>query len=190
MLIARLIEWLEKIAKPKTIIVLVMAIIPFNALLFPWVNGRLEALSGYRLMDILFWYSPKEVFTRMAAYQSSGRTIYLISDWSIDLLYPLVYSLLAACILTMVLHAAFPWDNPLQRMQLLPLMMMVFDYLENISISLLLIQYPAQSDLLARIASTFTSLKWCFAAFSAFALAAGLIGLIVATIKPTRTSGD
>ena len=184
--IARFIEWLEKHSTPKTIVGLVMAILPFNAILFPWVNSRLEEISGYRLMDGLFWYLPQDVFTRLAAYQSSGRTLYLVNDWTMDLIYPLVYSLLFAFLLTMVLRSAFPPGSPLQRMQLLPFMMMIFDYLENLSISLLLVQYPTQSFLLARIASIFTTLKWCFGAFSILALTAGLIGLILVTIKPAR----
>jgi hypothetical protein len=187
MRISRFIEWLEKIASLKTIIILVMVIIPFNALLFPWVAGRLEAISGYRLMDVLFWYTPREVFTRLDAYQTGGRNLYLISAWAIDLLYPLVYSLLFACILTVTLRAAFAPQNPLQRMQLLPFLMMFFDYLENIAISLLLVFYPAQLDLLARMASTFTSLKWCFAVFSLFALLTGLIRWIIVVFKPART---
>jgi hypothetical protein len=187
MLITRFIEWLEKRANLKTVVILVMAIIPFNLLFFPWINSRLEEISGYRLLDGLFWYPPVEVFRRINAYQESGRALYLVSIWTADLLYPLIYALLFACILTIVLRSAFTADSPLQRMQLLPFMILLFDYLENISISFMLVLYPSQPIFLASLASAFTSLKWCFAVFSLIALVTGLVSMLAGVFKTTRT---
>ena len=187
MFLAHFIDWLEEHARLKSIFVLIMVILPFNLLCFPWIGSQLEQISGYGLLDPLYWYSPTQVADHLKAYQSAGRTLYLICDWTLDLAYPVVYSLLFGMLLTMILLSAFPAGSPLQRMQLLPFAMAFFDYLENISISSLLILYPSQPEWLAVTASLFTSLKWCFALFSILALAFGLAGLVKASI-PRKTT--
>ncbi len=186
MLLERFINWLEKISGPKSILIMVMILIPFNLLFFPWVNRQLDHLSGYQLLDSRFAYTPAEAVLRLDAYSGAGRTLYLVNDWTFDLAYPVIYSLLAGFILTLVLKVAFPPLSPLQRMQLFPFCMAFFDYLENISISLLLILFPGQPNWLIQVASASTTLKWCFAGFSIFALLAGLVGWGYSALRQPR----
>jgi hypothetical protein len=190
MLIRRLIEFIERRATPKMLIILVMALLPFNVLLFPLIGDRLETLSGYRLLDVLFNYSPSDVFTRLEAYGEQGRRLYLIEGWTVDLIYPVVYTLLLAVILTLLLSRAFSPGSPLIRLQLLPFGMMLFDYLENTAVALLLIVFPARPDWLAACASLFTSLKWCFGAFSIAALMVAVVGFLVTFTRSSKLKGS
>lgn len=189
MSLSRLIDFLEARAGPKVLVVLVMAILPFNALLFPIIGDKLEEISGYRMLDTLFNYSPADVFTRMEAYGYPGRLLYLVSSWSVDFLYPIIYTFLLAFLLTLFLHRSFPPDSPLIRLQLLPFGMLFFDYLENALIAVLLAVYPAKPTVLALAASLSTSLKWCFAAISFLALLVSIVGLLFAFSRESNSKG-
>jgi hypothetical protein len=54
-------------------------------------------------------------------------------------------------------------------MNVVPILGMVFDYLENISTSLVMGRYPAQTAIIDSLAPVFTLLKWVFIG-GAFAL--------------------
>ena len=190
MILTRLIEFLEAKAGPKTVVVLVMAILPFNALLFPIVGDKLEELSGYRLLDSLFSYSSSEAYHRIQAYGPSGRFLYLVSSWSIDFIYPLLYAFLLSFLLTLFLRRSYDAGSPIIRLQLLPFGMMVFDYVENFLIAVLLAFFPTKITLLAQAASFFTSLKWCFAAITFLALIFAIVELLRALSKGTKPKGD
>ena len=72
-----------------------------------------------------------------------------------DVMYPVVYSLLFAVILTMLFrHRAIRWAA------LLPLVALVFDYLENATIVTLLTSYPTQSATVAVLCEVFKLVKW------------------------------
>lgn len=190
MILSRLIDFLDKRSGPKMVVVLVMIILPFNALAFPLIGDQLEAISGYRLLDASFNYSPQEVFSRLDAYGASGRLLYLISSWSVDFVYPILYTLLLAFLLTLFLRRSLPPNHPLQRLNLLPFGMMLFDYIENGFIAILLVAYPAQPVWLARLASLATSLKWCFAAISFAALVFAIAALLLALSRGAGSKGD
>jgi hypothetical protein len=190
MSLSRLIDFLEARASPKGVVILVMAILPFNALIFPLIGDKLEEISGYRMLDTLFSYSPADVFTRLAAYGYSGRLLYLLSSWSVDFVYPIVYTFLLAFLLTLFLRRSLSPDNPLIRMQLLPFGMLLFDYLENGTIAILLAIFPAQPTALALAASLFTSLKWCFAAISFIALLFSIVALLFTFSRGSNSKGN
>jgi hypothetical protein len=190
MSLSRLIDFLETRASPKGVVILVMAILPFNALLFPLVGDKLEEISGYRMLDTLFNYSPADAFTRIAAYGYPGRLLYLLSSWSVDFVYPIIYTFLLAFLLTLFLRRSFSPENPLIRMQLLPFGMLFFDYLENGMIAILLAVYPAQPIALALAASLFTSLKWCFAVISFIALLISIAALLLSFSRGTNSKGN
>jgi hypothetical protein len=189
MTLSRLIDFLETRASPKGVVILVMAILPFNALIFPLIGDKLEEISGYRMLDVLFNYSPGDVFTHLDAYGYSGRLLYLISSLSVDFVYPIVYSFLLAFLLTLFLRRSFPPGNPLIRMQLIPFGMLCFDYLENVILAILLAVYPAKPTLLAFAASLFTSLKWCFAVISFLALLISIAALLYTFWRGSNSKG-
>jgi hypothetical protein len=189
MMFTRLIDFLETRASPKAVVILVMAILPFNALLFPLIGDKLQEISGFRMLDTQFSYTPVIAFTQIEAYQYSGRLLYLVSSWSVDFFYPIIYSLLLSFLLTLFLRRAFPPQSPLIRMQLLPFGMMFFDYLENAAIAILLAIFPAKPVLIALAASLFTSLKWCFGAITLFALLIAIVSLLLAFSRGSDQKG-
>jgi hypothetical protein len=58
---------------------------------------------------------------------------------------------------------------------LIPVVGALFDYLENVSTSLVMGRYPDQLTVIAALAPIFTSLKWIFLGGSFALLLAGLV---------------
>jgi hypothetical protein len=188
-IISRLIEFLETRASLRLAVILVMAIIPMNALLIPLINQEITQESGLSRIDNQFFFTPTQLFEHIRAYGQAGRQIYLFSIAAVDFLYPILYALLFSFLLTLILRAGFAPENPLRRMQLFPFGMLVFNYLENVSIALILLVFPTQPTLLGWIASGTTTLKWCFGTFSALALLIGIGRLFVVFSKTNRSPG-
>ena len=131
-----------------------------NGLVFPWAAERITAGSqDIGPIDLLFSYTPDQVFGMVHAYGES-RTFYAIFELTIDVIYPIVYSLLFSLILTAFLSRAFSAHSVFQRCNLVPWLMGIADVFENTGIVILLLTYPAQLVVVARVTSLFTSLKW------------------------------
>ena len=168
-----------------------MAVIPFNALLFPLLTQRIKTLSGgVETLDVTLGYLPKTALQAVEAYTSAGRTWYLITQWTADLLFPIAYTLLFSLLLASLYRRAFSPDSPFQGLRWAPIGMMGFDYLENITISLLLVSFPQSPMALAVVASIASLLKWVLAATAGIALLAGLAALIRNLLPQTEHKGD
>jgi hypothetical protein len=83
---------------------------------------------------------------RMAeAYGEEGRRAYIRVRFTFDLIWPLVYLLFSATTTSWVFGKAFPPDSLWQRASLVPLLGTLFDYLENLSTSLVMLPLPASN---------------------------------------------
>jgi hypothetical protein len=69
----------------------------------------------------------------------------------------------------------------LPHVALLPILAAGFDYLENAGVIILASKYPKRMILLARLSSTFTSLKWVTIATSVGLIA---IALVLGSLLP------
>jgi len=188
-MITCMIEFLETRASIRLALLLVMIIVPITALVYPLINEELVRISGYPRLDDLFYFTPRMLFERVEAYGDSGRTIYLASIAAVDFVFPILYSLLIGFLLTLVLRTGMPANHPLHRMQLFPAGMLVFNYLHNIFLSAILLQYPSRPEVLAWLTTGSATLKWCFGAFSALALLVGVAGMLYTSFKPNRSNG-
>jgi hypothetical protein len=93
----------------------------------------------------------------LSAYGPEGIHLYLIAQWTVDLIFPIIGGLLfATCLLW--LNARHWWW--------LGLLLTLADWTENIFITRLLLQYPDFSPAMAMGSCFFTSLKWATVFFS------------------------
>lgn len=187
----KLLDWLSTHASLKNIVMVLMAIIPFNALIFPLLMKQITAQSdSIGMLDVTLGYLPQSALQAVEAYGASGRTWYLITQWTADLLFPIAYTFLFSLILASLYHRAFSPDSAFQNLRWAPIGMMGFDYLENITISLLMLTYPNSPLALAVIASIASLLKWVLAATAGIALLAGLVTLIRKSFPQPYQKGD
>ncbi|MBM7580896.1 hypothetical protein [Jeotgalibacillus terrae] len=132
--------------------------------------------------DSSFFYTPETLFSIAEIYGEEGRAYYVRARYTFDIIWPIAYFLF----LTTTLGILF---KPIQRSKwryaiLFPLSGLVFDYLENLSTSLVMSFYPERLDIFATVAPVFTAVKWT-SIYASFALIP--IGIIVFFINRKKS---
>jgi hypothetical protein len=188
---------LEQLANWKVILVVFLATIAFNLFVFSGRTRELRLDSGLAnpILDTRFSYTPDEAYKVMKDLKPEGRRLYVITNASEDLVFPLLYNLFLALTLTAVFQAAFSsssrtlFGKPGARLTVagekaaarlkslahLPLLVLVCDYAENICLIILMVNFPSRLNWLARLASVFTSLKWFSGTLCAVLIVFGLL---------------
>jgi len=155
-LYSRIVPW----ATPPLIGTLLAAGIALWLVLF-----RLGRSLG-NVPDAKFTYTPDDVHAMFSAYGATGRRRYMRNAVTLDLLFPCIY----ASVLTLILvRLASQLASPPATLRLLsftPLFAGTCDLLENPCLVTLAWVYPLRQDWLARVASSFTRLKWMLVAAS------------------------
>jgi hypothetical protein len=103
-------------------------------------------------LDLQFYYTADEAYDLLARFDAHDLQKYLLIELTLDMLYPVIYSLLFSFVLYLLYKNA--------KMAILPFVTAVFDVLENIGIVLLIRNLPSRLDFLASVTAVFTFLKW------------------------------
>jgi hypothetical protein len=181
---------LDRLTNWKTVLIIfLVAVVGFNAILFPWRSGRMQSLAGRQvgIIDTMYAYNPDQVYEKIPAYGEEGRQFYALTEFTIDLVYPILYNLFLMLTMALIFRQAFSGDSVWQRLRFLPLAVWISDYAENTCITILLLNYPQRLDVLAWISSFFSTAKWSLGVAS---LALIVIGLIVWLAKRIRLGGS
>lgn len=184
-----MLAFFQRLAHARPLAVLTVFYVLFPAVLLPAAEAQLNSYSGgFGPIDLLFGYTPAQVFEMVAAYGEEGRAFYRTLELSLDILYPVAYTLFFGALLAAVLPRAFPQNRMFHRLALLPLVVFVIDMGENLGIVTMLSQYPVQSESVAQFTSLLTSLKWVSFMALLLTLAVGLMVLLVRrfTHRPTH----
>ncbi len=149
------------------------AIAAVNGLDAPLTVRRFRAVAGGALLlDLRLGYTPEEAGLLLARLGAAGRSSYLTMLWTVDLLLPALFALALGSALAAGRFGRWRW---------LALAAAGVDYLENGALSALLLAFPGQPPLLARLASALTIAKF---ALYALAAACALAGLWTASKDP------
>ncbi|HSG45057.1 MAG TPA: hypothetical protein VLA72_18060 [Anaerolineales bacterium] len=134
------------------------------AFVLPAQAQRAEvALGGADSPDTSFFYTSNDLYNMAEAYGADGRAAYIRTRFTFDLIFPLSYLFFLATSISWVMKRAVA--NPDSRWRLLnlfPVFGTLFDYLENISTSFVMANYPQQTFLFDTLAPIFTLVKWFF----------------------------
>ena len=142
--------------------------------LFPNSVEKIQQLTNGRgLPDAEIYYTYHQLFQLFDSYGEAGRKIYLQLQ-VIDMVYPVVYSLLLAGIL-MALYK----QSRFEHVVFIPFIAAVFDYTENILLRSSLLAFPAMDDTLVQIAAIATLLKWSLLVLSLLLLIPGVVARII-----------
>jgi hypothetical protein len=129
---------------------------PTITLLF---TGFLLSVSGFTLraaalgpdnkaLDARFFYRPDQVRDLLEALGQRGRSLYAISEVTLDLVFPFLYAGILAVLIVNLYDA-----QAARSLLLAPLFGMTADLLENITAATLAWTYNGQSSPLARVRS-------------------------------------
>lgn len=137
------------------------------------IAGLLEVTNGHGILDFEFGYSIETAYKILTNLGEEGREIYLERVIPLDLILPITYMLmLATWILFLLRHAYL--SAKYQGLLIVPVSAMVFDWVENLSVVILLRSYPELSAGAVQAASTAGILKMC----SIFA-SVGIIAILI-----------
>lgn len=148
----------------------------FNAVILPNQQAKIEAGSGGTgPIDLLFFYTPEQVYKMVESYGETGRTSYRLFELTGDIIYPIVYTLFFALAITWLFQRGFPSNSTMHQYNAVPFGAWLFDLFENLSIVAMLSVFPSTPAALAWMATVFTMLKWLFVALTALLLLYGLV---------------
>jgi hypothetical protein len=142
--------------------------------------------GGTSILDVETFYDAAQAYQRLDLFGELGRAAYQRILMG-DLIYPGLLGLFLSVTITLVLRNALPAQSNWHKLNLLPLVNLAADYLENILLITLLLNYPVRLNLLATIAGYLTFTKNMFGLLSYLALGASLIIWIYQRVTHFRT---
>ena len=136
-------------ASGKLILVLLALMLIFNVIIFPSLTAGTTMVP----LDLQFAYTPERAYELIESYGDEMRWKYAIGEMTIDVAYPVVYTLFMSIALMLLFPANW-------KLAWLPYSIFVFDIFENTGIVTLLLNYPNQLNAVAWCTSFFSSVKW------------------------------
>jgi len=137
----------------------------------------LAANNSVMPLDLMFFYTPQQAFDMIEKYGPEGRVIYAKIELSADIIYPIVYTLFFALLISWLFQRGFRPGSPIQTWNVMPMGAWLFDLLENIGTVSMVAAYPSQPAILAWITMFIGLIKWGFAFIS---LGLILVGAVMA----------
>ncbi len=185
----KLSNWLHKKSSGWLTIAGLVSFALFTALVLPNQAAQAEAHSGGAdSPDLSFYYSPEELYQMAEAYGEQGRQGYIRARFTFDLFWPIVYTLFLVTSISWLTRRGFSTNSIWQRANLVPIWAMIFDYLENVSTSLVMFRYPARTPIVDFIAPLFTGVKWILVGGSFVLLLIGIVAAFAAWFKKLRAA--
>jgi hypothetical protein len=142
-----------------------------------------ETYEDVRTPDLSFFYTTEDLYQMAEALGEEGRQSYVRSRFTFDLVWPLVYAFFLVTGISWVTRKAFAPGSSWLRANVAPLPALLLDYLENVSTSVVMVRYPAQTAVLDHIATVFTMAKWVFVNLSFILLLMGFVWFIFSKLR-------
>lgn len=180
----RVSDWLHRISTGWVALSALVVFLLFSALVLPRQAATAEQKTGDAgSPDTFFYYAADDLYRMAELYGEEGRKAYIRARFTFDVIWPLVYTLFLATAISWLFGRAFALDSSWQRANLIPALGALFDYLENLSTSLVMLRYPNQTPVVDILAPVCTLAKWVFLGGSFVLL---LIGIVAAVWRWSR----
>jgi hypothetical protein len=153
----KLLDCIKKLATLRIFLLSLILTIVVAIVMMGYVNPQILALLP--ILDSRLGYTFAEANHLFTVLGEQGRQLYTTLQ-VLDLVFPLGYGISMTLALTGIITRLFPEGHSIEKTILIPILAMIFDYLENITIASLIASYPNLSPLVVNIANIFTLLKW------------------------------
>ena len=146
------------------VILLLIAYVVLAVYIMPLAAGILAFAANNSVLplDVMFFYTPGQAFAMIEKYGEAGRALYTKIDLTVDILYPIIYTLFYGFLISWLFQRAYRPESKMQKWNVAPVCAWLFDLLENAGIITLLAVYPDEPTYLAWITMFFGLLKWAF----------------------------
>lgn len=156
---------------------------------------QLRAVGDHLLIDMMFAYSADDLYRALGAYGEDGRAAYAAYLTQIDFLYGTLSGLAFAAVLLAVSRSLRRLSGLFLVLALLPMLMTLFDYAEDLTLLAIVGRFPEVVIPLASLASLLTSVKLILVYASIASMIVG-IGLVLtqelakAKVKRQKVGGS
>lgn len=157
----RAISFLQSASSGKTVLILfVLTNVVYGTIL----GYSIPLVLSFSPESILFDMSPAgysyaEAIELLKSLGPDGRNAYLTIQIPIDLVYPAMFGVSYALMITWILKQGLSKHSRVHLLAFVPVFAGLFDYLENASIVAMLYAFPDVSENLVASASSFTIAK-------------------------------
>ena len=184
-MLKRLSEKFHAWAKGWRVVILLIADALMMGYVMPLAAGIMAFAANNSVLplDLMFFYTPEKAFAMLEKYGEAGRAIYWKIELTADIIYPIIYTLFYALLISWLFQRGFKADSPMQKWNVMPMGAWFFDLLENVGIVSMVSMYPSQPSILAWITMFIGTLKW---AFSLISIGLVLVGLVRAALNGFR----
>ncbi len=185
----RISDWLRRVSVGWVALLALLVFVLFSGLVLPQQAAKAEQeTGGSDSPDTSFFYTPSDLYQMAESYGEVGRQAYIRARFTFDLIWPLVYAFFLTTAISWTFGRAFPSDSRWQGANLTPLLGTIFDYLENVSTSLVMFRYPDQTMVVDVLAPLFTVVKWGLLGASFVLLLGGLVTMAWRWARENATS--
>lgn len=151
----------------------------------PHVRGYADDMELFDLRPT--GYSADYAHDLLDALGEEGRHAYLVRQLPADAIYPALFAVSYALLLTLLFRYGFRSSGSIQHLNGVPVLAGLLDYLENIGIGLMLARFPDFSPWLAGVTSLLSIAK-SVATTLTFTLV--LIGVVAAIVRWGKARGE
>lgn len=163
-------------AKGWLVIVLMLLDMFFMGFVMPLIGGLMKSGTGLEQpLDLMFFSSPEKTFAMIERYGEFGRPFYRNVELTVDIIYPIIYTLAFGLLISWLFQRGFKSDSKMQKLNVFPVGAWFFDLLENLGIVTMLSMWPSQPSVLAWLTTVITMIKWVFAGGSMVLIVVGLV---------------
>ncbi|HEY9679744.1 MAG TPA: hypothetical protein V6C76_17205 [Drouetiella sp.] len=158
----------------------------------PWSLPHLRRFgNGGQVLDLTLGYSPSSAYAWMNSLGGVGRDCYLNNVlFGIDLILPVVMATFLSLGIHLLLKRIANYPQGWHKLVWLPVLAMLFDYVENCLLGILVRTFPARNDYLCSLASAFTTAKLVSYGLSGVIILALLVRLVLGTKKKSSILTD
>ena len=150
-----------KLSTGRVVIIAIVVFTAFLIFVMPIFSAKsAEFSNGAASPDTSVFYSGNALYQMAQAYGQAGRESFIDIRWTLDLLFPVVYTAFFIIIISWLLRKTTPLTSKLRLLNLLPLAGFILDLLENSATSLVMLRFPIHAVAAEVLAPVFTPLKW------------------------------
>ncbi len=167
----KFVNWLVKISTGWVALAGLLVFLLFTILVLPGQASQAESYTGKAgSPDTSLFYSADQLYKFAERYGPQGREAYIRARLTFDFIWPLVYAAFLTTSISWLTQQAGQKSSLLRYANLVPFLGLGFDFLENISTSIVMMRFPSKTPILVSLAGYFTAIKWIFVAGSFLAL--------------------
>jgi hypothetical protein len=159
----KLSAFFYRFSRGWVVLAALLGLVLFGMFILPQFNVRTSQFAaGVGVPDLMVSYSGKELYAMAQAYGEAGRADFVNIHWTIDLAFPIIYTIFLITGSSWLLRGNIPATSLGRLWNLLPLAAFLLDLGENAATSAVMLRFPAQAGLAQALAPLLTPLKWLF----------------------------